>query len=141
MKSKLSRPKSAGPTAVRRRGPRSTSSGVASAPAAIQQYKVIELSTVDEISLERALNDWVGRGWRLDGIHFAMRDSSKRPAMAFVLFTRPAGEAVEQESEAERSNPRPLPQLEYVSTDPWRRLRQLAGVEAADDESGDPTSE
>ena len=55
------------------------------------QYKVLELSTVDEASLERGINDWVGRGWTLDGVQFAMRESSKRPAMAFILFTR-AGE-------------------------------------------------
>jgi hypothetical protein len=30
----------------------------------------------------------VAKGWSLDGIQFAMRESSKRPAMAFVLFTR-----------------------------------------------------
>jgi len=24
----------------------------------------------------------------LDGIHFAMREASKRPAMAFILFTK-----------------------------------------------------
>jgi hypothetical protein len=28
--------------------------------------------------------------------------------------------------------------VEHVSTDPWRRLRELAGVQAEDD---DPTSE
>ena len=53
------------------------------------QYKVVELSTVDEGSLESTLNEWVRRGWNVDGIQFAMRDSSRRPAMAFVLFTRP----------------------------------------------------
>ncbi|HME90725.1 MAG TPA: hypothetical protein VKE49_04830, partial [Myxococcaceae bacterium] len=53
------------------------------------QYKVSELSTVDELSLELAINQRVAEGWKLEGIHFAMRDSSKRPAMAFILFTRP----------------------------------------------------
>jgi hypothetical protein len=53
------------------------------------QYKVVELSTVDESSLESTLNEWAQRGWSVDGIQFAMRESSRRPAMAFVLFTRP----------------------------------------------------
>ena len=29
-----------------------------------------------------------GRGWSYDTMQFAMRDSSKRPSMAFVTFTR-----------------------------------------------------
>ncbi|MBI4949361.1 MAG: DUF4177 domain-containing protein [Deltaproteobacteria bacterium] len=51
-------------------------------------YKVIELSTVTDEEIEKAINERVSEGWNLDGIHFAMRDSSKRPAMAFILFTR-----------------------------------------------------
>lgn len=51
-------------------------------------YKVVELSSVTDEELERVLNEWTGQGWALDTIHFAMRESSKRPAMAFVSFTR-----------------------------------------------------
>lgn len=51
-------------------------------------YKVVELATVTAEDLEAVINRWVGKGWKLDTIQFAMRDSSKRPAMAFVLFTR-----------------------------------------------------
>jgi hypothetical protein len=51
-------------------------------------YKFIELSVVTDESLEEAVNEWVAQGWLLDGIHFAMRESSKRPAMAFVAFVR-----------------------------------------------------
>jgi len=43
---------------------------------------------VDEGSLERTVNEWIAKGWNLDGVQFAMRESSKRPAMAFVFFTR-----------------------------------------------------
>ena len=57
------------------------------------QYKVVELSTVDEGALERTLNEWTAKGWNLDGVQFAMRDASKRPAMAFVFFTRPGAPA------------------------------------------------
>lgn len=53
-------------------------------------YKVVEVSSVTDEELERVINDWVQKGWKLDGIQFAMRESSKRPAMAFVLFTRVA---------------------------------------------------
>lgn len=51
-------------------------------------YKVIELGTVTEEAIEEALNEWTAKGWRYDGMQFAMRESSRRPAMAFVLFTR-----------------------------------------------------
>ncbi|MCA9553347.1 MAG: DUF4177 domain-containing protein [Myxococcales bacterium] len=49
---------------------------------------MVELTTVTDESLEETLNQWTAEGWSLDGIHFAMRESSKRPAMAFVVFTR-----------------------------------------------------
>ena len=52
------------------------------------QYKVVELSHVSEDSIEETLNEWTRKGWRLEAIQFAMRESSKRPAMAFVIFTR-----------------------------------------------------
>jgi hypothetical protein len=51
-------------------------------------YKVVEASTVTDEALERIINEWVPKGWVFDGVQFAMRESSKRPAMAFVLFTR-----------------------------------------------------
>ncbi len=54
----------------------------------VLQYKVVELSSVDESSLEYALNEWVSQGWTFDGVQFAMRDASKRPSMAFMFFTR-----------------------------------------------------
>jgi hypothetical protein len=52
------------------------------------QYKVVETSTVTDEEIESILNDWTGRGWNFDGIQFAMRESSKRPSMAFLTFTR-----------------------------------------------------
>lgn len=52
------------------------------------EYKVIELSTVTDKDLEEAINSAVKDGWALEGIHFAMREASKRPAMAFILFTK-----------------------------------------------------
>ncbi len=55
------------------------------------RYKVVETSDVTDEELEKILNQWTAEGWTLDSIQFAMRDSSKRPAMAFVSFTRPTG--------------------------------------------------
>jgi len=52
------------------------------------EYKVVELSTVTDKDLEEAVNSAVKDGWALEGIHFAMREASKRPAMAFILFTK-----------------------------------------------------
>jgi hypothetical protein len=51
-------------------------------------YKVVETSSVTDEDLEKILNEWTAKGWVLDGIRFAMRESSKRPSMAFVTFTR-----------------------------------------------------
>jgi hypothetical protein len=51
-------------------------------------YKVVETGTVTEEELETLLNEWTQKGWHLDGIQFAMRESSKRPSMAFLIFTR-----------------------------------------------------
>ena len=51
-------------------------------------WKVIELSSVTDVEIERVLNEWTGQGWTLDNLQFAMRDSSKRPSMAFISFTK-----------------------------------------------------
>ena len=51
-------------------------------------YKVVESSVVTDEALERIINRWVAEGWSFDSIQFVMREASKRPAMAFVLFVR-----------------------------------------------------
>ena len=48
-------------------------------------YKVIELGTVTEEHIEETLNEWTAQGWNFSGMQFAMRESSRRPSMAFVL--------------------------------------------------------
>ena len=55
-------------------------------------YKVVETSEVTDAALEKILNEWTAQGYRLESIQFAMRDSSRRPTMAFLLFTREAGD-------------------------------------------------
>ena len=53
-----------------------------------QRYKVVELGTVTDEEIEQALNEWTDQGWTFESMHFAMRESSKRPSMAFLAFTR-----------------------------------------------------
>ena len=56
-------------------------------------YKVVETSEVTDTALEAILNEWTAQDWRVEAIHFAMRESSKRPAMASITFTRTEGGA------------------------------------------------
>jgi hypothetical protein len=57
-----------------------------------RRYKVVESSSVSDEELEKLLNEWTAQGWTLESIQFAMRESSKRPSMAFLLFTREGAE-------------------------------------------------
>ncbi len=50
------------------------------------RYKFIELSIVTAQTIEDVVNDWVGRGWQLEGIRFVTSEHTKRPVMAFVSF-------------------------------------------------------
>lgn len=59
----------------------------------MKEYRYVETSTVTDDELSRLVNEWTGQGWDFDGMQFAMREASKRPAMAFLLFTRERGEA------------------------------------------------
>ena len=61
-------------------------------------YKVVELSIVTDQEIEAVLNEWTPQGWMLDGIRFAMSESSKRPSMAFVTFTREENDETESGS-------------------------------------------
>jgi hypothetical protein len=100
-------------------------------------YKVVELSSVDEHTVERTINEWVPMGWKFDGLQFAMRESSKRPAMAFVFFTRegaplPAPEVVPHLELSHRGEDEALAHLRKLTAevDPmqtaWERLHGLA---------------
>lgn len=70
------------------------------------QYKFVEVTPVTDESLEVCVNEYVGSGWQLEGIRFVMTEHSKRPAMAFVSFTRDASQ-VAADTEPPRQ-PRPL---------------------------------
>lgn len=102
------------------------------------QYKVVELSSVDEHTVERTINEWVPRGWKFDGLQFAMRESSKRPSMAFVFFTRegaplPNDAIVPHLELPNRTEEEARARLQTLTAevDPmqtaWERLHSLAG--------------
>ncbi|MBN2644416.1 MAG: DUF4177 domain-containing protein [Desulfuromonadaceae bacterium] len=61
------------------------------------KYKVVELSIVTDESLERTINEWVSQGWLFERIQFAMYEGSKRPGMAFVLFTQDASDTAKKD--------------------------------------------
>lgn len=65
-------------------------------------YKIVEISTVTDETIEEVVNLWVGKGWLFEGIRFVTSDASRRPQMAFISFTRDA----ETEPQAPRQPPR-----------------------------------
>jgi hypothetical protein len=54
----------------------------------ITEYRVVETSVVTDESLSHILNTETRAGWSYDGMSFVPNEASKRPRMAFVLFTR-----------------------------------------------------
>lgn len=111
-------------------------------PPRMLHYKVAELSSVDEQSLESVVNRHAAQGWMLDGVQFAMREQSKRPAMAFVFFTRegpPAEESAGREQDEARAHLSRLAEPEApvaaLPVSAYERLRQLA----EDDDGGGST--
>lgn len=67
----------------------------------ITEFKVVECMTVTDEILEGVLNAWSRKGWVFDGMSFVPNDASKRPKMAFVIFSRQAEAPDEDEAEAE----------------------------------------
>jgi len=63
-------------------------------------YKVVECMTVTDETLEEILNEWTRQGWVLDGMNFVPNEGSKRPKMAFVVFTRQTEIPTEEEGES-----------------------------------------
>ena len=51
-------------------------------------YKVVEVTPVTDEELEKAINKWTAEGYHFAGIQFAMRESSPRPSLAFVIMTK-----------------------------------------------------
>jgi hypothetical protein len=56
----------------------------------VTEFKVVECMTVTDEILEGVLNTWSRKGWVFDTMSFVPNEGSKRPKMAFVIFTRQA---------------------------------------------------
>jgi len=110
--------------------PPPSSRRTAPAEPVVLHYKVVELSTVDERTLEEAVNTWVQQGWTVESVQFAMRESSKRPAMAFVFFTRPtraaAPDAENAQARLQRLAGEGPPPTRAHGEAAWERLAQLS---------------
>lgn len=52
--------------------------------------RVRETMDVTEESLTQIINEMAAEGFDFDTMHFAMREASKRPSMAFLIFYRRA---------------------------------------------------
>ena len=52
------------------------------------RYKFVEISLVTDEAIEEVVNEWVRKGWSLDGVRFVTTEHSRRPAMAFISFVR-----------------------------------------------------
>jgi len=50
------------------------------------ECRVRETMDVSEENLTSLVNEMLAAGYYLDAMHFAMRESSKRPSMAFLIF-------------------------------------------------------
>lgn len=79
------------------------------------QYKFVEVSPVSEATLEAAVNEWVGRGWHLEGIRFVTAEGAPRPQLAYVSFvthaapeTGPEPGAPPEPRPGSRPEPRPV---------------------------------
>ncbi len=59
-------------------------------PDASRTYKVVEIGDVCDQEIEGALNGWTRQGYAFESIHFVTQAGSRRPTMAFLVFTRPA---------------------------------------------------
>jgi hypothetical protein len=54
----------------------------------VMEYKVVETSTVTDEEIEKVLNHWTAQGYAFESVHFVTTESSRRPKMAFVFFTK-----------------------------------------------------
>jgi len=53
------------------------------------KYHVMETTEVTAETLEQMLNRCTEKGWRFEGMQFVVKESARRPSMAFLLFTQP----------------------------------------------------
>jgi hypothetical protein len=89
------------------------------------QYKFVEVSPVTDETLEAAVNEWVAKGWQLEGIRFVVSEHSKRPNLAFVSFMR----AAEPPASAVQAGPSPGPRPLTVPEDQARVITAPHGTD------------
>ena len=82
------------------------------------QYKFVEVSPVSEGTLEAAVNEWVGRGWQLEGIRFVTAEGAPRPQLAYVSFVTHAGPPETGPQPGAPPEPRPGSRPEPRSVEP-----------------------
>jgi hypothetical protein len=58
----------------------------------VAPYKVVEISRVFDEEIEAELNRRTAEGFRFESIHFVTQPGNRRPSMAFLFFSRAAGE-------------------------------------------------
>lgn len=75
-------------------------------PVHVTEYRVRETSVVTDESLSRIINEEVRAGWVYDGMSFVPNEASKRPRMAFLIFTR---EVEHEDAPVEPRPERPRP--------------------------------
>lgn len=51
-------------------------------------YRVVEITTVTDQDIENTINACVKEGWNFENIQFVVKESSRRPSMAFIIFTK-----------------------------------------------------
>jgi hypothetical protein len=56
---------------------------------AAHPWHVVELTVVDDHTLQRALNDAAAREWSLERIDYIQQTGVRRPVMAFLFFQGP----------------------------------------------------
>ena len=57
------------------------------------KYKVIEISPVDDETIEGELNRMLESGWEYERIEFVQQTGVRRPSMAFMFFVSNASAA------------------------------------------------
>ena len=51
-------------------------------------YKVVEVSPVDDVQIEKVINTWTAQGYVLERVQFVTQDGIRRPVMAYIFLVR-----------------------------------------------------
>ena len=50
------------------------------------RYMVVEVSPVDEQTLEEGVNAWTREGWMFERVEFVQQPAVRRPVLAYLFF-------------------------------------------------------